>query len=80
VEIDQRNAVGDWKLPWQILCVFLGCVTIYTSLFAVGSFVYGSVLQGVIFTAAAVVATVLLFKTIGKIGIEAAAEKEAQAG
>ncbi len=80
VEIDQRNAVGDWKLPWQVLCVFLGCVTIYTSLFAVGSFVYGSVLQGVIFTAAAVVATVLLFGTIGKIGIERAAEKEAQAG
>lgn len=80
VEIDQRNAIGDWKLPWQILCVFLGCVSIYTSLFAVGSFVYGSLLQGGIFTAAALVSTVVLFKTIGKIGIERAAEREARAG
>lgn len=70
IEIDQTNAVGDWKMPIQILCVFLGCVVIYSSLFAVGNFVYGNAVWGFILTGVVLTATVSLFKLLGKIGIE----------
>ncbi len=69
-EIDQKNAIGDWKLPMQILCVFLGCVTIYASLFSVGNFVYGNKAWGFILIAFALVSVFALFKCFGKFGVE----------
>ena len=69
-EIDQKNAIGDWKLPMQILCVFLGCVAIYASLFSVGNFVYGNMLWGFILSGIALAAVFALFKSFSKIGIE----------
>lgn len=69
-EIDQKNAIGDWKLPVQILCVFLGCVAIYSSLFSVGNFVYGNKAWGFILIGVTVAATFALFKCFGKIGVE----------
>jgi Na+/proline symporter len=68
--IDLHNAIGDWRLPMQLLCVFLGCVVIYSSLFAVGNFVYGNLLWGVFLTVIALTATLFLFKSFTKIGIE----------
>ena len=69
-DIDQKNAIGDWKLPVQILCVFLGCVAIYSSLFAVGNFVYGNKTAGAILLVVTAAATFALFKSFGKIGVE----------
>ncbi len=73
-DIDQKNAIGDWKLPMQIMCVFLGCVAIYSSLFAVGNFVYGNVMWGVILAGVALAATVCLFVSFNKIGVESSAD------
>ena len=73
IEIDQKNAIGDWKLPMQILCVFLGCVAIYSSLFSVGNFVYGNLMWGVVLAGAAIVATIALFVSFNKIGVESSA-------
>ncbi|NQV31158.1 MAG: hypothetical protein HQ515_00605 [Phycisphaeraceae bacterium] len=69
-EIDQKDAIGDWKLPMQILCVFLGCVTIYACLFSVGNFIYGNNAWGFILIAFALVSVFALFKCFGKIGVE----------
>jgi Na+/proline symporter len=69
-EIDDKNAIGDWKLPIQILCVFLGCVAIYASLFAVGNFVYGNTAWGCILIVLAGAALFALFRCFGKIGVE----------
>ena len=69
-EIDQTDGIGDWKLPMQIMCVFLGCVAIYASLFSVGNFVYGNMWWGFILAGVALVATVFLFKFFTKIGVE----------
>jgi Na+/proline symporter len=69
-EIDVKDGIGDWKLPMQILCVFLGCVAIYSSLFSVGNFVYGNMVWGIILVVVAAVAIVALFKLFTKIGIE----------
>ncbi|HDS84923.1 MAG TPA: hypothetical protein ENN97_07010 [Phycisphaerales bacterium] len=75
VEIDRTDAVGDWKMPYQILCVFLGCVVIYSSLFAVGNFIYGNLVWGFVLSGVALAATILLFKTLGRIGIETMTEE-----
>ncbi|MCF7973892.1 MAG: Na+:solute symporter [Phycisphaerae bacterium] len=69
-EIDQKNAIGDWKLPMQILCVFLGCITIYASLFSVGNFVYGNQGWGFALIVLALASVYALFKCFGKIGVE----------
>ncbi|MFZ9011756.1 MAG: sodium:solute symporter family transporter, partial [Anaerohalosphaeraceae bacterium] len=69
-DIDQKNAIGDWKLPIQILCVFLGCVAIYASLFAIGNFVYGNMMWGFILIGIALVTVFFLFKSFNKIGVE----------
>lgn len=69
-EIDIKNGIGDWKLPVQILCVFLGCVAIYSSLFSVGNFVYGNMIWGYILAGVALAATFVLFKSFNKIGAE----------
>ena len=73
-DIDQKNAIGDWKLPMQILCVLLGCVTIYASLFAIGNFVYGNTVWGIILTGVALVTVCILFKSFGKIGVESSTD------
>ena len=69
-EIDQKNSVSDWKLPIQLLCVFIGCVAIYTSLFSVGNFVYGNIMSGIIMSIVAAVSTFVLLKLFGKLGAE----------
>jgi Na+/proline symporter len=69
-EIDQKNGITDWKLPIQLLCVFLGCVAIYSSLFAVGNFIYGNLLAGILMSMLAGAAMVVLFKSFGKLGAE----------
>ncbi len=73
-EIDQKDAIGDWKLPIQILCVFLGCVTIYSSLFSIGNFVYGNNVWGFILIGVAAVSVLALFKCFGKIGAESSSD------
>lgn len=42
------------NLPLQILGMFLGCVVVYTALFATGSFVYGNTTLALILTAVSV--------------------------
>ena len=73
-EIDQKNSIGDWKMPIQILCVFLGCITIYSSLFSIGNFVYGNKGWGYILMVLAAVSVFALFKFFGKIGTESSTD------
>lgn len=69
-EIDPANTIGNWKLPMQLLCIVLGCLVIYASLFAIGNFIYGNHMRGIVLSAIALAATVLLFKSFTKIGVE----------
>ncbi len=70
LDIDQKNAIGDWKLPIQILCVFMGCIAIYSSLFSIGNFVYGNMSWGIILAIVSFGATLVLFRMFDKIGVE----------
>lgn len=68
--IDAKIHGQTWEMPVQILCVFIGCVAIYCSLFSIGSFIYGEHLRGGILGGIAVVSMFSLFKLFGKLRAE----------
>ena len=65
--INEENAGQRWEMPIQILLVFIGCVVIYSSLFAIGSFLYGNTLTAIILLVIASAGTFFLFKSFGKL-------------
>ncbi|MEE4115054.1 MAG: sodium:solute symporter family protein [Marinilabiliaceae bacterium] len=65
IELKEENE--KWEMPLQILCVFIGTIVIYSSLFSIGSFVYGNLLNGFILLGMAIVGTYFLFKSFSKL-------------
>ncbi len=73
--VDRAKADNDpiekegakWTMPLQLLCVFIGTVVIYSSLFAIGSFVYLKPLNGIILSLVALAGTIFLFKSFNKL-------------
>jgi len=75
--VDEARADGDmidekvhgqaWEMPIQILMVFVGIVIVYSSLFAIGNFLYGNTLTATGMTLLSVVGTIFLFKSFGKL-------------
>ncbi len=61
-QIDDGGA--EWQMPRQLLLVFIGCVTIYSSLFCIGGIVYGNTIQASILGVVALVGTYALFKIL----------------
>ena len=61
-KIDDGGA--EWQMPRQLLLVFIGCVTIYSSLFCIGGIVYGNTIQASILGVVALVGTYALFKIL----------------
>ncbi|MBE0638827.1 MAG: Na+:solute symporter [Bacteroidales bacterium] len=60
----------SWDVPVGILCMFLGCVTVYSALFATGYWIYGEITPAVLLTALAVIAAYLLTKTWNRLSFE----------
>lgn len=56
------NVATVGNLPLQILGMFLGCVVVYTALFATGSFIYGNVGVGMSLAAVSVLSVAALAK------------------
>jgi len=65
--INETDKGHPWEMPVQILCVFIGCAAIYSSLFSIGSFIYHMPWQGVILAAIATAGTYFLFLLFGKL-------------
>jgi hypothetical protein len=65
--INEKDLGKPWEMPIQILLVFIGCIVIYSSLFAIGNFVYGKTLYGFILLTIAGIGTYFLFKFFGKL-------------
>lgn len=63
--IDEEGA--KWQMPKQILLVFIGCITIYASLFSIGGFVYGNLLYSIPLAIVAAVGTYLLFRILNTL-------------
>lgn len=59
-----------WDVPVGILCMMLGCVTVYSALFATGYWIYGNITVAVLLTALAIIAAYLLTKTWRRLSFE----------
>ncbi|TRX49693.1 Na+:solute symporter [Fulvivirga sp. M361] len=59
-----------WDLPQGILSVLLGCLAIYSALFAIGSFIYGDVVTGLCLLLVFVVLIYFLFRLWSTLNIE----------
>ena len=57
----------DWNVPTGLLCMSLGCVAIYSLLFATGNLIYGRILYFAISSVVAVVSSVFLFRLWGRL-------------
>jgi solute:Na+ symporter, SSS family len=77
--VDRANAEGivlkkeadlKWDVPTGILCMILGSVSVYSTLFAIGNLLYGEMVQTTIFVIFAVVSTLLLYRTWGKLRMD----------
>ena len=64
---DDAETGAAWEMPIQLLSVFLGSIAIYSSLFAIGSFVYLDFALGSVFSVIALISTFILFKQFGKL-------------
>lgn len=56
-----------WDVPTGIICMLLGCVSIYSILFSIGNILYGNLNQTLIFVGLTVISTLLLWKFWNKL-------------
>ncbi|PKV52580.1 Na+/proline symporter [Aquimarina sp. MAR_2010_214] len=62
-----KNTSKGWSVPFGILAMLLGCVLIYSIMFATGYWIYGYTTYALILTEIAIVSGYLLIKIWGKI-------------
>ncbi len=65
--IDLHAGNGQWSMPMGIFCTLLSCLAVYAALFAMGFFIYGNYLPGVILTVVFLVGLVSLIPLWKKI-------------
>lgn len=65
--INERYRDQSWEMPIQILMVFIGCIIIYSSLFAIGNILYGNPLIATVLFVVAAAGTYFLFKSFNKL-------------
>ncbi len=59
-----------WDVPRGILCMVLGCLAVYATLFAIGSWIYANYALAVVLTAVAVVTAGVLIKVWSRLQME----------
>jgi SSS family solute:Na+ symporter len=65
--IDEASQGLPWEMPAQVLMVFIGCISIYASLFSIGNYLYGRPLAGTALAAVAAAGTYALFRLFGRL-------------
>jgi len=70
-KIKEHITISDekeqWIVPKGILCMIIGCVTIYSALFSTGYFIYGEISSAIIFLLVTIISGLILFKNAKKI-------------
>ena len=61
------NEKEGWIVPRGIICMIIGCISIYSALFSTGYFIYGEINSGLIFLLITIISGYLLFKYSRKI-------------
>ncbi|MDO5309275.1 MAG: sodium:solute symporter family protein [Planctomycetia bacterium] len=72
--VSLQSEENKWPVPMGILCSFVGCIAIYSTLFAVGAFLYGQTAFGATLTVLALVSSLLLFVAWRKLQDESPAD------
>lgn len=62
--VDTRGYSAPGEFTAALLCIFLGCFTVYGALFAVGSFIYGNLIAGVSLGVISAASLVCIFKLL----------------
>lgn len=55
------------QLPLELLCMFVGCITVYGALFAVGFWIYGQTTSAAVATVVTLLGGFFLFKAWGRL-------------
>ncbi len=61
------NEKEGWIVARGIICMIIGCISIYSALFSTGYFIYGEINSGLIFLLITIISGYLLFKYSRKI-------------
>ena len=65
--ITMSDEKEEWIVPKGIICMIIGCLTIYSALFSTGYFIYGEISSAIIFLLVTIVSGLVLFKNAKKI-------------
>ena len=65
--ITMSDEKEEWIVPKGILCMIIGCITIYSALFSTGYFIYGEISSALIFLLVTIISGLILFKNAKKI-------------
>lgn len=66
----KKEADLKWDVPTGILCMMLGSVSIYSTLFAIGNLLYNDLVQASIFIAMAIISALLLYRSWNKLRMD----------
>ena len=66
-KLSESEINSEWIVPRGILCMILGCFAIYSALFSTGYFIYGEIINGIIFLATTIIFSFILFNISKKI-------------
>ena len=66
----KKEADLKWDVPTGILCMMLGSVSIYSTLFAIGNLLYNDLVQASIFIAMAIISSFLLYRSWNKLRMD----------
>ncbi len=66
-KLSESEINSEWIVPRGILCMILGCFAIYSALFSTGYFIYGEIINGIIFLATTIIFSFILFYISKKI-------------
>lgn len=69
-------ATGRWSVPYELLCMLLGCMSVYAALFATGHWIYGNYRLALVLTGAAVCCTAILIATWKRVAATAQASMD----
>ncbi len=66
-DLDAQNRTSAWQLPLEIAGMFVGCITVYTALFATGFWLYGNTTPALILTIVCSLGAFGLFQIWGRL-------------
>lgn len=62
-----KEASGKWDVPFGIVCMMIGCLGVWSALFAIGKLLYGDWLAGGILAVIAIVSITVLMRLVDKV-------------